>query len=253
MAKLHQILAAHGGAENETKRLMALAAQGLGVTGEQSPLSGISRTYKPRQDGGDQFPPVYQHVQISVGKQVLPMIRDAFTKLLDLKYTRDEANTQARADVRVDGRVLLQGVPSVYLMTLENALGELRKSLDALPVLDPAQEWRGPGQDGNETAWYATRESKTAKMQPAPQVQVLYEATKEHPAQVRAYEVSKPIGDWTEVKFSGCLPASDKEAMLRRLAVLQEAVKHAREQANRIDAPNQEAGKVLFDYLYGEG
>ena len=257
MAKLHQILAAHTGAENETKRLTALAAQGLGVAGEQSPLSGISRTYEPRQDGGDQLPGKYQHVQISVEKQVMPIIREAFTKLLDLKYTRDEANTQARADVRVDGNVLLAGVPTTYLMTLEYSLGELRKSLDALPVLDPAKEWRSPGQDGNESAWYATRPQVTEKMEPVPQVHVLYEAKIEGgvglPAQVQAYTTSRPVGDWTEVKFSGCIPASDKEAMLRRLAKLQEAVKFAREHANRIDAPAQEAGKALFDYVYGEG
>lgn len=252
MAKLHQILAAEGGASKETERILTLAGQGLGATGEQSPLSGISRTYAPREENGDQLPGVYQHVQISVEDQVLPLIRDAFTKLLDVKYTRDEGNTQARADVTVGGHALLKDVPATYLMTLENSLGELRKALLALPVLDPAKEWRAPGQDGNESAWYATRENKVAKMQPVPQVQVLYDATKEHPAQVRPYEVSKPVGDWTEVKFSGAIPGQRKEQILRRLALLQAAVKFAREHANRIDAPDKHAGKALFDYLLGE-
>lgn len=253
MAKLHQILAADRARSQETDRKLTLAVQGLGAAGEQSPLSGISRSYKPRQEDGDQLPGRYQHVQISVEGQVMPLIREAFTSLLDLRYTRDEANTQARADVRVDGQALLADVPATFLMTLENALGELRKHLAALPVLDPSKEWRAPGQDGNESAWYASKQVVTEKMLPAPQVQVLYEATKEHPAQVRPYEVSKPVGDWTEVRFSGCLPAQVKEKMLARLAKAQEAVKFAREQANRIDAPAKEAGKALFDYLYGAG
>lgn len=251
-AKLHQILAAERGVNTETERLLALAVQGLGVTGEQSPLSGISRTYQPRADqGGEELPAAYQHVQIKVERDILPLIGEAFGKLLDVRYTRDEANTQARADVKVGSRVILTAVPTTYLLTLENSLGQLRTVLTALPVLDPAREWTW---DANR-AVYASAPRIKERSIPEPRAQVLYEAKIEGgvgiPAQVRAYETTKVVGDWTEVRFSGAVPADVKEGMLRRLAQLAEAVKFAREEANRIDAPNKVAGKHVFDFLTG--
>ena len=245
-AKLHQILAVERTTSAETKRILGLAIQGLGVTGEQSPLSGISRTYTPRDDDGDKLPGKFQHVQIKVEADIMPMIAEAVTRMLDVKYTRDEGNTHARADVTVDGTVILKNVPTTYLLTLENELGELGKLLTQLPVLDPSVEWDW---DTNRSA-YASKPATKERSIPVPQVQVLYGATKEHPAQVRPYETAKPVGDWTEVKFSGAMPAQAKEQILRRLSKLQEAVKMAREEANRIDVQNMHAGKNVFDYLF---
>jgi hypothetical protein len=249
-AKLHQIIAASAGVSTETERLLNLAAQGLGVVGEQSPLSGISRTYKPRDENGDELPPKRQDVQIRVESEVMPMIAEAVTKLLDLNYTRDEGNARARADVVVRGQVLLPSVPATQLLSLENALGRLRGILNALPVLDPAESW---GWDVNRNV-YATDEVKVASSKPVPQVQVLYDAVVKDgvgiPAQVRAYETTKPVGDWTEIKFSGAMPAQRKEQILRRLAELQTAVKYAREEANRIDVGQKHCGATIFDFLY---
>lgn len=250
-AKIHQILAAERGVTAEFDRQMVLAAQALGApAGPQSPLSGISRTYKPRVTEGDELPPVSQKVQIHIEHDVMPLIQDAYTRLLDLRATRDEANTHARADVVVRGKVILKDVPTLQLLGLETELGKLRAILSQLPVLDPAEEW---GWDVNRNA-YATEPSVTAKTDKIPQVQVLYDAVVRDgvgiPAQVRQYDTPKAIGDWTEVKFSGCMPAQRREDILRRLAELQTAVKYAREEANRGDAEQQHCGKALFDFLY---
>lgn len=249
-AKLHQILAASRGVATETERLLMLAAHGLGAVGEQSPLSGISRTYKPRDEQGDQLPPKRQDVQIRVEAEVMPMIADAVTKLLDLNYTRDEGNVRARADVVLRGKVLLPSVPATQLLSLENALGKLRGTINALPVLDPAETW----------AWdaarnvYATEPTQVASSKPVPQVMELSPAVIKDgvgiPAQVYRYEITKPVGDWTEIKFSGCMEAQRKEEILRRLAELQTAVKYAREEANRIDVEQKHCGAAIFDFLY---
>ena len=251
MPKLHQILAARPTVMTETTRLLTLATQGLGSTGEQSPLSGLSRTYEPREEHGDELPGVHQRVQIKVESDILPMIAEAVTRLLDVEYTRDFGNTLAKADVKIGSRTVLADVPTTYLLTLENQLGELRKILTALPVLDPSEEWRWDTNRG----FYVGEERKKERSVPVPQVQVLYDAKIEGgvgiPAQVRAYETSKPVGDWTHVRFSGCMPAEKKEGILRRLAQLQEAVKMAREEANRIDVQQKHAGKAVFDFLLG--
>jgi hypothetical protein len=59
------------------------------------------------------------------------------------------------------------------------------------------------------------------------------------------------VGTWTNVKQSGAIKASDKEAMLERVQKLQKAVKFAREAANTVDAPDRNMGESLFDFIAG--
>lgn len=245
-AKLHQILAIERGVIADADRDTALATRGIENLGEQSPLFGIVKTYKPRADDGDPLPGENQHVQIKV-EDVLTMVAAANRRLLDVKFTREDSNTRARADVTVDGNVLIADAPAGYLLYLEDYLRQLKTLLDRLPVLDPAQEW---GYDSKRGV-YATAPRLSVRSQRVPQAQVLAEATQYHPAQVRPYEVEVPVGDWTTVKLSGALPADRKAELLRRTSRLAEAVKTAREEANRIDATDRKAGDVVFSYILG--
>ena len=252
MAKLHQILAIDRGVGADTQRTVTLATQGIGVTGDQSPLNGLSRTYRPLgepgTDRGEMFPPQSQHVQIRIEQDVLPMIAKAMTRLFDVKLTREDGNARARADVKVDGHVLLADVPVGYLMFLENQLAGVRNLVNSLPVLDPAEEWHPDPARGV----YVTSERKTSKPIRVPRAQIMVEATKEHPAQVRPYEVEVPAGEWTLVKLSGALPAERRDEIAQRVTKLAEAVKFAREEANSLTvADDADAGEKVFGYLFG--
>jgi hypothetical protein len=246
-AKLHQMLAIERQVTDDAQRNTTLATRGIENLGEQSPLFGISRSYQPRADDGDKLPPVSQHVQIKV-ENVLEMIARAQARMLDVRFTTAETNTQAKADVRVDGHTLLGDVPASYLLYLEEFLRNLKALLDKLPVLDPADEWH---YDANRGV-HASTAKVTVRATRVPQAQVLYEATKEHPAQVRPYEIEVPAGDWTTVKFSGALPAERKAELLERTSKLAEAVKTAREYANRIDVTSRQAGDAVFGYILGD-
>lgn len=244
MTKLHQLLAIERGVVADTDRKIALATRGIDVTGEQSPLTGISRTYQPRREDGDPLPAQFQHVQIKA-EDVLGMVAEATTRLMDVKFTREEGNTSARGTVTIDGQVLLRDAPAGYLLYLEGALGQLRTLLLRFPVLDPAEEWHFD----QARSVYATTPKDTVRSHRVPKAQVLYEATKEHPAQVRAYEVEEPIGDWTTVKLSGALPAGRLAEILDRITKLTEAVKMAREDANRLEVTDRTAGEIVFRYV----
>lgn len=249
MTKLHQILAVERGVQADADRKVALALRGTSVEGEASPLSGLIKTYAPREENGDTLPDQRQHVQIRVEKDVLPAISGALTRLFDVKLIREHANTSAFADVKIDGTVLLANVPAGYLLFLENQLNTLRGVVQRLPVLDPAEEWHW---DDNRNV-YVTDEQKKAREIRVPQVQVLYEHQFKDgqalPAQVRPYETAKPVGDWTTVKMSGALPAGELEGILDRISELGNAVKYAREQANSIDVVNRKAGEKVFSYV----
>ena len=112
MAKLHQILAIDRGVGADTQRAVELATRGTGVTGDQSPLNGLSRTYQPRaEDGGEMARPV--PARPDPGRAGRPAHdRQGDARLFDVKLTREEANARAHADEKVFGYVRLAHYPS---------------------------------------------------------------------------------------------------------------------------------------------
>lgn len=253
MAKLHQILAVERGAKTDADRDLGIAVRGLGVEGEQSPLTGLVKTYRPRNEDGDELPNEYRHVQIRAEQDVLPLIARAMTRWLDVKFTREAASAQAKADIRVDGRTLVPDVPVGYLLGLEEALENLASLVKKLPTLDPSEEWHWDSARG----CYATEPKVTARKIRVPQVQIMSPAQvidgKAFDAQVRPYETEVPVGDWTTIKLSGALPFDTVQAVYRRVRKVADAVKMAREHANSIDVTDRKAGEALFEYILGDG
>ncbi|MBL7494303.1 hypothetical protein I6A60_09980 [Frankia sp. AgB1.9] len=242
MTKLNQIIAIEKGVK---------ARAGREVTDLQSStqkdalLAGISRTYQPRDEDGDQLPAEGTKVQVRV-EEVLAQLSSVLVRLLDVVATKDIANCTAKADVVVDGVPLLRDVPVSYLLFLEKQLTDLQAFLAKLPVLDPAEDWSWDAAAGV----YRTPTTRTVRSRKVPKVLVKYEATEHHPAQTEVFTVDEPVGDWATVKFSGALPAERRTQLLDRVVRLAEAVKVARESANLFDVTDQTVGRPVFDYLF---
>lgn len=243
MAKLNQIIAVEKGIKSKSYQEVAEAQKTL----QKSALfAGISRTYRPKDEEGEQLPPESKKVEVKA-EDVLRQMRDIVTKLLDVTATKDWTNCRARADVVVDGQVLLSQVPVTYLLFLEKQLLELQAFIKKLPVLDASETWNF---DPTADCW-ATEPSQTLKTFKMPRNHVKAEATEHHPAQVEVYYEDVTIGYWRTVKFSGALPARRVNELLARLEKLQQAVKFAREEANNTEAEEQRLGDRIFQYLLG--
>lgn len=244
MTKLNQIIAIEKGVKTKAARALGDAGRELG----KAPLlSGISRTYQPKDEEGEQLPPESTKVQRRVEEQ-LREVSKAMTRLFDVTATKDRTNAVATADVVVDGEVLLAEVPVTYLLFLERQLGELQTFVKGLPVLDAAESW-----SFNDSAnCYATDPVKTVRTKKVPRNHVKAEATEEHPAQVEVYYEDIPVGYWTTVKFSGAAPARRVATLTERLEKLQQAVKFAREEANGSETVEERFGEKVFDYLLGD-
>jgi hypothetical protein len=171
-----------------------------------------------------------------------------------VKYTREFANTYARADVVLDGEVLLADVPAGYLLFLETQVAALVKDLvDKLPQLNPATTW-----DDDPALPKGVRKAaprKTHRAERVRQVQVLSPNQvidgKPFSGNFQPYETEKIVGYWTEVKTSGQLPAREVQEMHRRGMKLLEAVRFAREQANTAEVEDKQAGEAVLDYVFG--
>lgn len=245
MPKLNQIIAVCKGKKSHAQKVLTEVHHKV-----QKPelLTGISRTYRPKDEDGDKLPPESKRVQYTV-KEAVADASAVLNELFDIVATQDQANTTASADVVVNGTAVLKDVPVTHLLFLEKQLVDLHTFVEKLPVLDPAYDWSF----SDEADCFATPAQETTRTKKIPKSFVAYEATKEHPAQVQVFNEDVIAGYWSTVAFSGAIPASEKNAMLARVRQLQEAVKLAREQANGQEAPDFRTGKAVLSFIFGDG
>jgi hypothetical protein len=243
MARLNQIIAVEKGVKTTAFQEITEAHHRLQ---KSALLSGISRTYRPRDEEGEPLPPESTRVQVRA-EEILRSTAETLTRLFDVTATREWANCLAKADVIVDGTVLLKDVPATYLLFLEKQLVDVHTFVKKLPTLDPSETWEfDSAQD-----CYATEPTQTVKTKKIPRNHVKAEATEHHPAQVEVYYEDVTVGTWRTIKYSGALPAKRVNELLARVEKLQEAVKFAREEANNREAEDVKIGAKVFQYLFG--
>lgn len=208
-------------------------------------FTGRVRTYRPKFEDGDQFPNESQNVQATVPHTVAAVTK-LLTQLFDAVYTHEVANTEARADVVVDGSTLLENVPVTYLLFLEKQLEDLGTFVSKIPVLDPEHTWT---YDPNKGLFQAAPVD-TLKTKKVNKPIVMYEATKEHPAQVVMGAEDVVTGTWTQINLSGAVPFDIVRQLADRVGKLRTAVKYAREEANSADISDYKIADSLFDWIF---
>jgi hypothetical protein len=245
MPKLNQInaivTARKGEAEKTVTELYKL------IQKEQL-FAGRERTYRPLDEvNGQKLPPESQRVQQRVD-DLIRQAREKWTEVWNLVFTQDGGNQRAKADVVVDGKTVLADVPVTFLLYLDKQVNDLETFVSKLPTPDPAEEW---AHDPN-TGLLRGKASESLRTSKEPTVIVKYEATEEHPAQTELFTKDVPVGTWTQILYSGCIPAERKNAILARVRKLQDAIKVAKEQANLLDVERQKAGETILGFVFGE-
>lgn len=244
MSKLNQIIAVTAGKKSRSQKAITEVYHQL-----QKPalLDGIARTYRPKDEDGEKLPAERKHVQVKV-KDAVVKVKGELADLFDVVATQDYANCVAKADVKVDGVVLLEKVPVTYLLFLEKQLVDLGTFVEKLPTLDPAESWKY----SQEADAYASDPYETIKTRKALKNHIKADATKEHPAQVETYSEDVVVGYWTTVKFSGAVHSKERNDMLERVRKLQESVKVAREEANSTEVQTVKLGAKVLDFVLGK-
>jgi hypothetical protein len=244
MPKLNQIIAVESGVKSRTNRSVTDAYHQLQ---KPQPFSGITRTYRPRDEDGEQLPGESTRVMVRA-QDVVDAVLPELARLFDVVATKDQANTQARADVVVGEQVLAEQVPVTTLLFLEKQLNDLASLIGKMPTLDPAETWHF---DEGQDAW-ASAVLETHRTKKVPQAFIKAPATDKHPAQVEVILTDEVVGYWQTVKFSGALPATRVRTLLERVVRLQDAVKFARERANSIEVEDTSLAGPVLGYLFAE-
>lgn len=242
MTKLNQILAVEKGVKSKTERDLTDAYHSIQRT---NALAGLTRTYQPKDEDGDKLPSESTNVQVKV-EDVLQKVAEASANLFDVTFSKETTNTQATANVVVDGALLLSDVPVSYLLFLEKQLVNLHTFVSKLPTLDPAETWTLNAANGV----FETEPTQTVRTKKVPKNWVKAEATDRHPAQVEIFHEDVIVGTWTAKKFSGAVPSTRVKQLISRVEKLQNAVKFAREEANSTEVVDRKAGDVVFGYLF---
>lgn len=244
MGKLHELLAVESSlkskATSELSKVKHLFAQG------EKNLIGQVRTYQPLEEGGEDFADEITNLATTVGDE-LDRVELAFGQWLQVAINKEITNVQTQADVEIDDRVILRGLPAPALLNLESKLGELRTLYDAIPINNPTERWTWDGQEGH----WVSAERTTYKTKKLPKSFIAHEATPDHPAQVQVFTEDQRVGIWTTTIHSGLISPTQKRAILNRIDKLTRAVKRARQRANDIEATNIDVYSAIFDYIHG--
>lgn len=246
---LHTFIAVRDGIKNRRAETLTAAHR----TSEKSDLyEGHTRTYRPKNDDGDQLPDENKNVQFNADTALNQLVV-AVSDHWNLTASVDTGNQYARADVVVEqpdgtSRVVLEDVPATFLLFLARELDDVYKFIKSLPTLDPGARWHYD----EAVAAYVSDPIESYRTQKTLRNHVLYEATERHPAQVQTFTEDKVVGYWTHTRRSGALSLERKTLLLQRVNALKVAVSEARERANQVDVAPRHVARAVFDYLMEE-
>ena len=249
---LHEILAV----EQEVKAQAERARSGLVETfrTKQSHFTGIRRTFRPfyvdeasGEVGGERLE-AETRLAKTVPEELGVVLREV-GKAIDVGFQLDEANTRARADIVIEGEVLVADVPATFLLQLERRLKEVRSVFKEAPTFDPVRLWSVDAAADKPHVLRAEPVT-TIRKQRTRKYNLMVEATVEHPAQVDIVEVDEPVGEIRSYEWTGMLSVGRKAALLEQLDRLLRAVKQARSRANTVEVDrNKRMAKTLAEYL----
>lgn len=239
----NQILAIEKGIKTRT---MAELTEFHKITQKSSLMNGQSRKFHATHEDGEHFPDENQHVQYNY-RDVFNQLQKSMVGYINITGTKDWTNCEAKADVKINGDIIIPQVPATHLLFLEKQLKDLETFVLKIAQLDPGEEWSWDASEGYHRTG-TLKQNRTKKVQEG---LVLHPPTKEHPAQTQMVTKDVTIGYWHTVKYSGAIERSEKKNILARIEIFSNAVKMAREEANRAEAKQQHHGKAVMDFVFG--
>lgn len=245
MARLNQIIALVKGRKAEVQSALTLIYHQCQKT---DLFAGLVKTYEPSDEEGERYPGDEKRLQLRV-EELLQQVGKESSKLFDVVELQDRMNCETKANVVVDGAVVLNDVPPTHLLFLEHKLVDFITLLEKIPVLDPAKNW-SYSDEGRCFRSDPIRRTKTKKV---PRFKSVAEATVQHPEQVVQITEDIVEGTWTTVEFSGAVSEERKHQLISRARKLKDAVIAAREEANSAKVGlKPSVGKSVFDFLLKE-
>lgn len=243
MTKLNQIIAVSNGKKTS---VTASVTELYKTLQKQELFSGLERKYQPLDDEGEKLPSETKIVQKKVG-EVLGEVTEQLVELLDVIAIQEYANCEAKADIKVGDTTIAAQVPVSYMLFLEKQLDNMKSIVSKVPVLSTDVKW---SRSGSDPSLYVTETVTTTRTKKVPRAFTKAPATDKHPAQVDVFNEDVIVGNWNKVDISGAISIKERDAMLKKVDALRDAVKTAREEANSIEVKKIDIGKSITNYIF---
>jgi hypothetical protein len=250
-AELHEILAVDASTKGEFEKVIVEAANTFSKKADH--FQGHHRKLKMNDAA--------RETEELAGETHKEMVTTVFDKLkymskacinyFDVLLQKEATNQTAKADLIVDGEVLIENAPATWLLGMEDRLKKIRSVLDTIPTLQPGIKWEQDPTHGDDvwrSAFPETKEKTEQTIKPF----VLYEATKDHPAQVDKLVEHIVVGLFSIDRWSGTFSPAQKSRLMARMDKLIRGCMQARQRANKAEVIQIKAGKKIFDYLLGD-
>ena len=241
MTKLYELLAVEAdlrnGADGVTK-------EARGLFGTEDNFLGVIRNFNKLLESEQDAPPERKELPNTV-VNVLAGVELAVGDFIDVTISKEMSNVEARATVDI-GDVEWE-LSATALLNLESRLDEIKRVYSTIPTLPLNQKWSFDKQKG----CFVSEQRDQLRTVKRAKSHVLYDATKEHPAQVELVNVDIPAYSIETTVFSGMMTASHKEECLERIDDLRRRLKQARQRANSVDIESVCVAKDIFDFING--
>lgn len=243
---LHQLLAVK---KDVAKRVNEITGETKKVLEKKHLFYGSLKTYEPFEESTDftNEPEEQEHLSYTVGEKI-DWFSEELSRLIDIEYQIDVSNQEATADIAVNGMTLV-GMPATFLLDLIGLLGRVRGIYQHVQVLDPKYEWMDAREHG-EGVYRAAEDDVTYRTKKKLLHKILYDATKEHPAQIEKWAEDERIGKYVKKHWSGALTAHQKAMVLGRVDDLIHATKKALSAANELEHSRNNIAGRIFRWLH---
>lgn len=174
-----------------------------------------------------------------------------FSKYIDTVAKKERTNQTAKADIVVNGEVLVADVPATMLLGLETRLKVMRQLYDEIPTLQPGVDWvKDP--DRGKGVYKAANRVTANKTEKETRHKVLVEPTEHHPAQIDKWVENVAVGVYKTENWTSMVSPATKSMWIENLDTLIRAVKKARQRANNADVVPLPMGRALMNFIHGE-
>lgn len=245
MGKLHELLAVEADLQNEYKK----ATDSAKAVFAKNPghFMGFTRRLEMFADSSKDAPIENQEVTETITNR-LHEIGIHAERFFDAVLQKEATNSTAKADLYVDSVLIGQQIPATFLLGLETKLKHLLGVFEDIPTLPPGFSFVKDEEKGLNI-WKIVDAEKKFKTQKTFKHKVLYQATKEHPAQIERWEEVENVGVYVAERWFGMFSQAQKTTLIGNLNKLLSAVKVARQKANCEEVTTQYIGQSIFSYL----
>jgi hypothetical protein len=170
-------------------------------------------------------------------------------RTIDAALQKELTNQSAIGTIDIDGKKF-EDLPATFLLGLEKRLVLLRETMSHMPTLPPGRDYVRDETSEHKEIYKSKSPLETYKTEKNFKPVVLYEATKEHPAQVEKVSITRNIGMFTDTEMHGSITSAQKSSILGRIDKLIRATKKARSRANMQQVNTRQIGEDLMKYLF---